>query len=146
MDFLNAKQSKEIYSLEEKQWGSSVLKKEVLMRNKDDIYVITRDVEELDPSLRVNSMGMYVGEFRNNELRLSIEGSQLIGPSAAKNVVDVSPDKRDAWLRGNDIEDSEDASGFVILRSGDDFIGCGKMREGKILNFVPKTRRIKSRD
>ena len=31
---------------------------------------------------------------------------------------------------------------YVILKSGEDFIGCGRISKGKIFNFVPKNRRI----
>ena len=34
-------------------------------------------------------------------------------------------------------------NGFVILKYKTDFVGCGKVKEGKILNFLSKIRRVK---
>ena len=34
-------------------------------------------------------------------------------------------------------------SGFVLIKYENDFIGCGKITKDKILNFVPKERRLK---
>ncbi|MBW2967221.1 hypothetical protein KY362_01915, partial [Candidatus Woesearchaeota archaeon] len=61
------------------------------------------------------------------------------------------------WMAGKDIditsEESQGCEGFVILKhmtgeTGDakdateDFLGCGKLTEKGLLNFLPKTRRI----
>ena len=87
---------------------------------------------------------MYLGELRNGELRLSIEGSQIIGKGSDKNIADIEDTR--AWLRGEDLELVGDYSGFVIIRHNKDFLGCGRYKEGKILNFVPKARRLKCSD
>ncbi|MBI4140217.1 hypothetical protein HY485_00100, partial [Candidatus Woesearchaeota archaeon] len=100
-------------------------------------------VDQIDFSkLRINSIGLYFAEFRNNELRLSIEGSQIIGPKATKNVVELNNDELKQWLRGEDLEKECDENGFVIIKHGNDYLGCGKIKEGKVLNFVPKARRL----
>ncbi|RMF06600.1 hypothetical protein D6764_01915, partial [Candidatus Woesearchaeota archaeon] len=33
-------------------------------------------------------------------------------------------------------------SGFQIVRSGGDFLGCGKASQGRLFNYVPKARRL----
>lgn len=85
---------------------------------------------------------MYIGEFKKGELRLSIEGSQLIGPHAKKNVVELDRNELRQWLRGEDLIKEVKEEGYVIMKSNNDFVGCGRVKEGKILNFVPKARRL----
>ena len=81
-----------------------------------------------------------------NEIRLSIEGSQIIGPKAAKNVVEINEEQTKEWLKGEDLEidGKSNYSGFVIIKHNADFLGTGKYKENKILNYVSKSRRISS--
>lgn len=114
-----------------------------LMSDKDNLYLIFKDVEKINFSqLRINSFGLYFGEYRHNELRLSIEGSQIIGKLAKKNIVELTKDQLKTWFKGNDVDIEIDCKGFVILKNNDDFVGCGRVKENKILNFVPKARRL----
>ncbi len=149
---LNSKQAKEVLSLIESQWGADVSrlreKYAFLINSRNRLFVITRDVANIDFSaLHINSMGLYFGELFNGVLRLTIEGSQIIGPSAGKNVVELSSEEMKSWLRGNDISKScSDCSGFVIVKRESDFLGSGRYSNGVIKNFVPKTRRIRDGD
>ena len=48
--------------------------------------------------------------------------------------------KRLFW--GEDIDKDISNSGFVILKHEKDFLGTGKVKNKRILNFISKTRRI----
>ncbi len=140
--FLSSKELKPIFEFVKSHFGCSFVPEDAWVKNDDRLYVVSRDVEKIDLSLlRINSLGLYVGEWRHEELRLSIEGSQLFGPHAKKNVIDLSAHELLAWLRGEDMQKSGE-DGFVIVRYGTDYVGCGKIKEGKLLNFVPKIRRL----
>jgi len=157
---LNSKEIKNITGLLEKQWG--VKKKfdyAYLLSTRNNIYLASRDFDKIDDKkLRIEIIGVYFGELSENNIRLSIEGSQMIGPLAEKNVVEVDKDQMKSWLKGNDLENLDglkDANAksinedcFVILKCEDDFIGCGRYKrdDKKILCYVPKNRRIMSRD
>ncbi|MBW2989177.1 hypothetical protein KY358_02555 [Candidatus Woesearchaeota archaeon] len=118
-----------------------------LTNNKNKIFIVNKKINEIDiAKIRVNSIGLYIAEFSNNEARLSIEGSQIIGPEATRNVVELDEKKAREWIKGRDIETKAKAKGFVILRCGDDYLGSGRVKEGRILNFVPKARRLNASD
>ena len=105
--------------------------------------MISRDLEKIDTSkIRINNLGLYIAEVKKEQLRLSIEGSQLIGPVATKNVLELDTAQMKKWFKGEDIDVDEEFEGFAILKHGDDFIGSGKYKEGHIINFVPKARRL----
>jgi NOL1/NOP2/fmu family ribosome biogenesis protein len=166
---LNKKELRKILSIVDSQWALSVdgkvadgnaeklLDYAFLMNSKNRIYFINRQVIDahhsinLD-SLRIDSIGLYFGELRDNELRLSMEATQLIGPYATKNVVEISDGLKQLWIRGFDIEVKEreiincDPSSFVLVKNKNDFWGCGRLSSGKIINMTPKTRVIKSED
>lgn len=156
---LNTREIKDILEALNRQWGADSKKKisemVVLLSSKDRIYLLSRDFAKVDDRLlRIDSAGLYFGEImENREIRLSIEGSQLIGPLSEKNVVELDDGETKLWLSGADLEKDVNAEGFVILKNRNretgkyDFLGCGKYKrdeakKGKILNYVPKTRRI----
>ena len=97
-------------------------------------------------NININKLGLYFGKIEHNEIRLSIEGSQIVGEKATKNILEISKEDSREWLRGFDLETNENLSGFVIIKNNNDFYGTGKIKEGRILNFVPKGRKLKSKD
>ncbi|MBI2142523.1 hypothetical protein HYU15_03485 [Candidatus Woesearchaeota archaeon] len=149
---LNSKQVREVLSIIESQWGArtSELREKYafLINSRNRIFVITRDAANIDfPALHINSMGLYFGELSHGVLRLTIEGSQIIGPSAKRNIAELSSEEMKSWLRGSDLSRQCDGcSGFVIVKHESDFLGCGRYANGVIKNFVPKTRRIRDGD
>ena len=145
LKILNSREIKEIYGLIEKQWGAKVKLDYGFLRNqKNRIFVISRDISAIDISkLRLNSVGMYFCEFDSLGIRLSIEGSQIIGPKAEKNIVELDEEEAKRWFKGEDIEkECAECKGFVILKHSNDFLGTVKYSSKRILNYVSKTRRI----
>jgi NOL1/NOP2/fmu family ribosome biogenesis protein len=145
LDILNKKKVKEILKLIKKQWDADFNADLVfLMNEKGKIFLVNKEVFNLPlDKYKVNSIGLYFGELRNNELRLSIDGSQMIGDKAKKNIIELNKRQAMHWLKGQDIKTNKEYDGFVILKHENDFLGTGKYKNEKILNFVPKARRFK---
>jgi NOL1/NOP2/fmu family ribosome biogenesis protein len=80
--------------------------------------------------------------LNNEELRLSIEGSQIIGKVAKRNVLELDDDLAKKWMSGEDFEIKTELNGFVIIKNRVDFLGCGRVAKGKLFNYVPKERRV----
>ena len=145
LKILNSKEIKEIYKLIESQWGAKIkLDFGFLKNNKNRIFVINRGISKIDMSkLRLNSVGMYFCEADALGIRLSIEGSQIVGPKAGKNVVELNEEETRKWFKGEDLEkECGNCRGFVILKNKNNFLGTGKYSNGRILNYVAKTRRV----
>ncbi|MBW2970743.1 hypothetical protein KY320_01130 [Candidatus Woesearchaeota archaeon] len=142
--FLNSKEKKKIFEIIKKQWNAAFESEDAwLLSSKDRVYVVSRDIGRLElDELNINNIGLYFGQLVNNELRLSIEGSQIIGRKAKSNVVELNDDELKQWFEGYDLDYIGDATGFVIVKHKNDFVGCGKVAKNKILNYVPKARRI----
>jgi NOL1/NOP2/fmu family ribosome biogenesis protein len=160
VNFLNAKEAREIAKQINEQWDAGFVFEDFVVRStKDKIYIINRDLEKIDfRNYNIEQFGLYIAHINDrNEVRLSIEGSQLIGPKAKKNIIDIG-NLGKVWMAGQDIPFKTDCTGIVIIKSGDDYLGSGKVMikevsvfdaEGNpkkemqqmILNFVPKTRR-----
>ena len=146
LKLMDNKRKENLSRLIKKQWEPSFSLEDyaVYINQKDKIYIITRNVCGLDLSrLRINSVGLYFGKLKNNELRLSIEGSQLVGETAKKNILELDNKQSELWMQGQDVEIDTSFRGYVIIKHNKDFLGCGKISD-KLHNYVPKERRISS--
>ncbi|HLP80024.1 MAG TPA: hypothetical protein VK158_05280 [Acidobacteriota bacterium] len=119
---------------------------------ENKLYLLDRSFIDLDlNAFRVNSLGSYFAEYNDDKtnLRLSIEGSQMIGPHATKNVLTLSDDAFFLWSKGQNIPmtsigaDITTFSGYVIIKNSlGDFFGVGRIKNDELLNFTPKIRRV----
>ncbi|MAG47265.1 hypothetical protein CL617_01550 [archaeon] len=145
---LSNKEKKLLIKKIELQYGISSLKIDFLFfkNNDNKIYVINKEFRELNSEkLNISVLGMYFAKF-DRELRLTTEGCQLLGKFVKKNILELNEEQSNEWLQGHDLEglnfkDVDET--FIILKNNEDYIGCGKHTKNKILNYVPKERRIK---
>ena len=161
LKILNGKEIKIILSLIEKQWGAELKPNYAFLQNaKNRVFMVNKDISKINMEtrenrrfsvsqkskisvkLRINSIGMYFCEVDKIGTRLSIEGSQIVGPKATKNIVEIDEGQAKKWLKGEDLEIKGNYSGFAILKYNNVFLGTGRFKEGKILNYVGKERRI----
>ena len=145
LKILNSREIKDVMEMIEKQWGAKIkLDFGFLRNNKNRIFIVSKEIADINTSkLRLNSVGMYFCEIDKHGMRLSIEGSQLVGPESTKNIVELEEEEARKWLKGEDLEkECENCHEFVILKNKSYFLGTGKYIKGKILNYVGKSRRI----
>ena len=116
---------------------------DVFISDKKKIYVVNSNIKNIYfDQLRIHSIGHYFGELCQEQIRLSFDAAKLVGETARKNVFVLN--KKQAWqcMKGKDIENLDtDLTGFVVVKYKENFIGCGKIKEKKLLNYVPKERR-----
>ena len=117
--------------------------------NKDEIYEIWR-------MFPIEGIGLYVGKDMVNrsgvrEVRLSLDGMHVWKEQLTERVFELTAGQEEEWFLGKDIELNEKqigmiSDGFVSVKSGEDFVGVGKIgSEGKTLfGYLPKERRRKS--
>lgn len=142
---LNTRDVKRIHQQLDEQYGFGGKLDLVFLlhEKKEKLFIMTQDIGDIGlEDLRVDSLGLYFAAWFDGQLRLSIEATQLIGPGCTKNVIDLSKEEMQQWMLGKSIERNIQTRGFVIMRHGDDFLGCGKAVEGKIINYIPKSRYV----
>lgn len=143
LKILNSKEVKEVTKLLKEQFGFDEKLSFVFLRsNKDKLYVINREIEMVElEKLRIDALGLYFGKLEHG-LRLSIEGSQIVGPKAKKNIIHINTEEFDSWLKGKDFEVKTDCKGLVLVKYEEEFVGCGRIKNDVLMNFVPKARRL----
>lgn len=80
--------------------------------------------------------GMYIGNVENG-----FRPGMNIIPLATKGFTEVEEKDAKQWMCGLDIK--KDAKGYyTIIKYKDYLLGIGKPKEGKIINNLPKNRRL----
>ena len=145
---LASKDLKEFYKLLEKQYGFTEKLDFLWFRNeKQKIFIMSRDLVRVNfENVRINSLGLYFAQLKDGTLRLSVEGSRIVGPKSSR-VIDLNASQITAWIKGEDVEllpEQVNEDAFFIVRSGKDYFGSGKVSVEKsmLFNYYPKARRI----
>jgi NOL1/NOP2/fmu family ribosome biogenesis protein len=84
---------------------------------------------------------MYFGTWMKDGLRLSIDGSQKIARITTKGTLELTREDWESWLKGQDIDTELPEAYYLVIYEGDCY-GCAKASKGKLLNYVPKARRL----
>lgn len=102
--------------------------------------MVNREIDKIN-DLKFDSAGLYVATYENESIRLSIEGSQILGPLIKKNILDLDNALFKQWINGQDLDLKLDMRGPIIMKYNKDYCGCGISTGNIVLNFVPKERR-----
>lgn len=145
LTILNSKEIKEIRKMLTEQFGIDEKFDFVFLRNtKDKLYVVNREIELINfEDFWIDSAGMYFGRFQIDGFRPSVEGAQFLYKYATKNVVELTQEQKHEWLMGRDITlEKENEDRIVLVKSGVDILGSGKIKNKLLLNALPKARRL----
>jgi NOL1/NOP2/fmu family ribosome biogenesis protein len=144
---LNSGEKKKIIEDLNEKFGITELPWLLVMAGKGKIRAfsgsMTRDeIAKLSYDVRIELPGLYILREESDGYRISHDGLFIFKNMATKNIIDISDKQADEWLRGENIEiDSEDK--WVLLGNKGELIGCGKVKDKKVINYVPRERRVK---
>ncbi len=111
--------------------------------HKGRIYLITRDIERVSFStLPIISLGFYFCTEEKDGYRLSFDGALFIANLVKRNVITLENNQMELWMRGENFPYTY-GDGYVLVKYGEDCVGCGKVKDNTMVNFVPKSRRVK---
>lgn len=149
---LNTNEKKEIQNKLKEQFGINKIPGILLKRGQERIFLYQGDlspkeISKLDlAKINLERVGVYFCKFQNNEIRLSIEGTQILKNQITKNIFELNKEQLEIWMKGNELNISTGKKGFLIIKYKEDFLGCGKASTEKITNFIPKNRRLKEKN
>jgi NOL1/NOP2/fmu family ribosome biogenesis protein len=143
---LNSKEKKEIYLLLNSQFGYKKSKEYHVLQKENDIFFFDGDSDDINfDNLRIVQIGIKIGEIRKEQIILTIHGSQIIGPDSDKNIITLSKEDARNYLRGEELN-IDIFDGVYLLKSEDEFIGCGIIKSGIVSNTIERARVINSKD
>ena len=150
MKVLSKGEIKDLERRIEKNYGSKVNLRDflVLVNKKNKIWLVNKEVLNLDLSkLRINALGLGFGKLKRNEkIHLTIEGSQIVGKNATKNLVILDEKNAIKFMQGASVKPKEKINceyhNFVIVKRGKDILGSSLLLEDGLKNLIPKSRRL----
>ncbi|MEM5834427.1 MAG: hypothetical protein QXQ69_01095 [Candidatus Aenigmatarchaeota archaeon] len=150
MTFLGREEIEELERILEKNYGTKVSLKDfgVAKDKEEKIWLTSKEVLNFDFSkLQVNSLGFNFGKLKRNEkIHLTIEGSQIVGKNATKNIVILNQENALKFMQGLDVKPEKKINceyhNFVIVKFKDKILGSSLLTEQGIKNMIPKSRRI----
>lgn len=149
---LNESEKKEIIEKLNDQFGIKEIPGKIFMRGKERLFLYSgnfseEQVRKLEDVAFLERVGSYFAKIGEGEeqIRLSIEGAQILQNQITKNIFEIPEDLVESWMKGNELNIKTDLKGFVIIKYKSDFLGTGKASENKISNFIPKNRRLKEK-
>ena len=102
------------------------------------------EIVEIGNLINVELIGLYlINREEGKGLRLSFDSTHVLRNEIKQGVLEINDGQLGDWLRGKDLE-IVFRRGNVIIKHGEDLVGCGKSNGLKIFNYVPKDRRLKS--
>ena len=144
--FIKSSEKKEIVEELSESFGITELPFLLIESGKEKIRGFTGslskdEILQLGQIAYIEGIGLYL--IRKEEsLRLGFDATQLLSGQITKNIIDIDEKQAHEWLKGQDIE-IQAPRGTVVIRCGKDFLGCGKSTSERIINHVPKERRLK---
>lgn len=89
----------------------------------------------------IESIGIYFLK-KEDPLRITLDAAHLLKEQITKNIIEINESQLHDWLRGHDLN-IQTSPNPVILKFNEDIVGYGKSTGQKILNYIPKDRRLK---
>ncbi len=150
LSILNTREKKKIITSLKQAYGfSGRLKGNLLLSPRQEVFLLTGSSDIIkkgeEKQLRIDKVGLYLGRMVPEGIRLSIEATQLIGPSCSKRILVINDEQLKAWVKGQDLViDDAARQGFFLVKHNNDFLGCAKIRNNKAHNLIATNRRIKT--
>jgi len=148
-EFLSKQERQKLLEELEKKFGIFGINYLFLKTGKEKIRAFSgslsrEELSALARAVNIELIGLYFAKQQgnNNEIRLSHDVISLLCDKINKSIIELTKEEAEKWLKGQDI-DKKTEKGIFVLKHEDDLIGTGKSSGEKIINFVPKERRIR---
>ncbi len=150
---INQSEKKEIEKKLKEQFGIEKIPGQLIKRGKERIFLFQGDmdwneIQKIEKSILIERAGIYfIKEIPGEDkYRLSIEGTQIMKNQITKNIFELNKEQATQWMQGQELNIQTGKREVLIMKYENDFLGCGKASAEKIGNFVPKNRRLKTKE
>jgi NOL1/NOP2/fmu family ribosome biogenesis protein len=104
-----------------------------------------KQIKKIESLIPIERVGVYFAKIVDKDIKLSIEGVQILKSQIKKNIFQLNDEQTQEWMLGRDLEIQTGKKGFIIIKNKEDFLGSGKASAEKLGNFIPKSRRLRER-
>lgn len=147
ISFVSSGDKKKLLKELEERFGLKVKDYLFLQAGKERIRAFSgtmsrEELAALSEFARVEFAGAYFVRQESFGLRPAFDVTQLFASEFTKGVVELTSEEFQLWIRGDTLQRELEA-GVYVVRFGEDFLGSGYAKNGKLYNYVPKERYLK---
>ncbi|MDP1729168.1 MAG: hypothetical protein Q8L27_03135 [archaeon] len=110
-----------------------------------------KEIVDLYNGVGIELIGLYLFHDYHDNLRLSFDAISALKDQITKNIIEINDKQATEFLKGNDIlltkEEQEkwkdETKSFKIIKNKDEFLGTCKLTTDRIVNYMPKERRMR---
>jgi len=108
------------------------------------------ELNQLTNSVFIETIGLYFAKIDGEEIRLSIDALHLLKEQIKNNIIELTSEQAEEYLKGRDVEATSEQLKFVckkiyyVLKYKSDILGMTKIVNKQIKNYLPKERRRKN--
>ena len=151
MKILSIKEKKEIEKKLNEQFGIKYVPGLIIQKGHERLFLFSgslnpKELKELETITIIERVGVYFAKLVDGTVKLSIEGIHALKDQINKNIFELNEKDVETWMHGSELLIKTGKYGFLIMKYKDDFLGTGKASAEKITNFIPKSRRLKSKE
>lgn len=93
----------------------------MIMIGKEKVFLFSgsfnvKQIKKLESSVPIERIGAYFAKIdeRTKDIRLSIEGSQILGDQVKKNIFEIPDDLVENWMKGQELNIKTGKKGFCL--------------------------------
>jgi len=148
-EFFDKKTHEKIAEELKENFGIERIPEKIMISGKEKMRAFTgnltkEELRKLSEITFIESIGLYIMNWQNDEIRLTIDGATFFKDQIKKGIFEMNDKQFEEWMHGKDLEIKNEERGFRVMKYKKDFFGMGKLSAEKISNFVPKSRRIRT--
>ena len=150
LKILSDEEKKKIERQLDAQFGIKQIHGLIIQRGEERLFLYQgslskEDIKKLDYSVPIERIGIYFAKIIHDDLKLSIEGTQILKDQITKNIFVLNEEEAEEWMTGTDLQIKTGKRGFIVMKYENDFLGCGKASDEKIGNYIPKSLRLRQK-
>ena len=151
LKILNKNEKQEIVNKLKNQFGINEVSGMLIKVGEERIFLFRgnlneKQIKKLEKTVPIERIGVYFGKEQNNQIRISIECVNILKNQINKNIFELNEKQAEQWMKGQELNIQTGKKDFLIMKYKDNFLGCGKASAEKIGNYIPKSRRLKSKE
>lgn len=144
--FIKSNEKKKILAQLKENFGITNLPYLFIETGKEKIraysgHLSKEELLDLKNSLNIEVIGLYFLR-KENDIRLSTDAPHLLKDQIIKGIIEIDETQVMDWIRGLDLNIKKPSRTY-LLKFENIFIGSGKSNGEKIINHLPKSRRLK---
>src|SRR3989344_5343969 len=100
---LNLREKQEIERRLQEQFGIESVPGVIVQRGEERLFLFSgnfskEEIEKLEKCTFIERMGVYFAKIIGKDIRLSIEGSQILKDQITRNIFDLNPSQAEEWM------------------------------------------------